>query len=135
MTGVQTCALPISRIVIDIGVPRQTAGAAVDLDDLLSGADLRLDPERLGHARESVEGALGALYQRLRGRSHTGRLEQATELRDRFVAEELEKVLGPALEELTPAQGKKVRAAAEKALRQYNHKVVAWMRDTLGDGS
>jgi glutamyl-tRNA reductase len=123
--------LPPARFVIDLGAPPQVDGPAIDLDELLSGEELRLSPERLHAAQRAVHRELATLLARVRSSARRRGLAGVVALRDRFLEEELDALLGDAVSELPEEQRRRVREAARGALRQYSHRMLSWMKDEM----
>lgn len=117
-----------ARVVIDLGVPAQVAGPTIGLDALLSGPGLRLSGEARALAELAVERELTELFAKTRGLQARRAIGHTQDLRDRFVSDRLDAIFGPALDDLSPAQRKRVLEAARGAIRHYNHEVVTWLR-------
>jgi glutamyl-tRNA reductase len=119
--------------VIDLGMPAQVRAApnVVELDVLLAGDPQRLPDDRVRAAELAVEREIGGLCARVRAARWQRGLQGAVALRDAFVGEELDRCLAEALDDLPEEQRRRVRAAAEAALRRYNHRMLTWIKREL----
>ncbi len=123
-----------ARVVVDLGVPAQVAAPTVGLDALLGGPGLRLSAEKRALADVAVERELADLLARTRSIQARRAIGHAQELRDRFVSDRLDSLIEPALDDLSPAQRRRVLEAARGAIRLYNHEVVTWLREEVDGG-
>jgi hypothetical protein len=106
------------------------------LDALLAGDPLRLPVDRVRAAEDAVEREIGGLCARVRTAHRQRGLAGMTALRDQFLDAELMGHLSDALGGLSEEQQRKVLQAARGALRQYNHRMLTWMKDEMAeDGS
>ena len=112
-----------TRLIIDLGVPVQTApiqGAlTVGVDQLVSGPARALSAGALAAARRAVDETLAALLARLAAPQN--RLGRLRDVRDHFLADIDSHV---AVDGLTPEQAAAVRKAARSALRTYTHQII-----------
>lgn len=119
--------------VVDLGMPAQVpeGPGVLGLDAILAGDPLRLPEERVRAAEDAVEREIGGLCARLRAQHWQRNLAGANDLRDRFLDEELDVHLADALEGLPEEMRRRVRLAARGAVRQYNHRVLTWIKQEL----
>lgn len=125
---------PTHRHVIDLGLPPQCGGDAVGLDELLAGDELRLPTEKIALAEVAVERELGALLARIRTSHWQRGLAGMRALRDQFLEQDLEGLLGEAVAGLSEEHQKRVMSAARGAFRQYSHRMLTWVKDEMAAG-
>jgi glutamyl-tRNA reductase len=123
-----------SGVVVDLGLPCQCRGA-IGLDSLLSGAGVRLSPERLAVAEALVEQEVELSLERLKAARWRRGLSSINELRDRFVAEELPEFFKEAAPELSEESRQRVVLAASRAIRQYNHTLLTCIKQDFFRGN
>jgi hypothetical protein len=125
--------LPHIPLIIDLGLPTQVADqpGLIGLDELLAGDPLKLPASLVRAAEDAVEREIGGLCARIRTAAWQRGLGGAHALRDRFLEDELDGLLAPAMADLSVDQQRKVREATRGALRQYNHRVLTWIKQDL----
>lgn len=116
-------------LVLDLGAPPQVDGPAIGLDALLSGEGLKLDAEHLAASEAAVEAAVLHLVAEEEARRWRRRLGGVRALRDRFLDDELERLLGEAVHDLAEGDRRRILAAARGAIRRYDHEIVTLLRD------
>lgn len=116
-------------VVVDLGMPPQVAGEAIGLDRLLTGAGFRLPEATMELAEAAVDEAVARIVAEVEARRWRRRLGEVREVRDRFLDDELEKLLHDALDPLPAADRLRVLDAARAAVRRYDHEVVTMLRD------
>lgn len=121
-----------ARVVIDLGRPAQVLGPALDLDALLSGLGLRLGHEDHVRFEALVDAAVvqWQLRRRLHSSSHV--LARVRSVRDRFVNDQVEELLGSALDSLDAPTRKRVLLATRQVVRQYSREVIDALKETVG---
>lgn len=126
---------PGVRFVVDLGVPAQCAagGSAhvVGIDELLAGDPRALPAARLEASAGAVEAELRGLLRRVRSLQRRRGLAAMNHIRDAFLAHDLEPLLADATADLPAHQRRRVLRAAQGALRQYNHRLLGWLKEEL----
>lgn len=115
--------------VVDLGRPAQVVGPTLSLDTILSGPGLRLDGEVRGQALALLERGMAEWASQEQAHAARARLARVQALRDQFVQEEIEVVIGGAVADLDPATRRRVLAAARHAVRRYSHAVIGALKE------
>lgn len=121
-----------ARVVIDLGRPAQVAGEALGLDALLAGLGLRLPDEDRLRLETLVESAVGHCHTRQRLHASQHVLARVHAVRNRFVNDQVEELLGTALDTLDAPTRKRVLLATRQVVRQYSREVIDALKETVG---
>lgn len=126
-----------ARTIVDLGVPSQCAArgstgvTVVSIDQLLQGDPRALPALRLGESASAVETELAGLLRRVRSLQRRRGLTGMGEVRDRFLAQDLEPLLAEATAGLPEHQRRRVLRAAQGAIRKFNHRMLGWLKEEL----